>query len=96
MYYFFSSGMASYTSSVFIGNLKILLFSFIVTPFSLFAVFGSIIFYVANHLIASTWSATFDVYATFDSHWAHPNFYVVFFVAMVLTVLVDLGISRHI
>ena len=65
MYSFYSSGMASLTASVVIGNLKMFEFSYLVTPMSVFFNFASIGFYIATHYFASDTSVTFYVYRTF-------------------------------
>lgn len=64
MYYFYSTGMASYTASVCIGNLKVLNFSYIHTPVSLFFIFGEILFYIGTHALASTWTSNY-IFGTF-------------------------------
>lgn len=79
MFYFFSSGMASYTSSVVIGNLKVFLFSYIYSPLSVVLLFASIGFHYMTHYVFGTWHSspsTFDVYGTFYHHYGNINYWV--------------------
>ena len=87
--------MASYTCSVFIGNLKILLFSYIHTPISLFFIFGSMAFYVMTHGVASMAGPGMYVYRTFNSHWVNINYYFVMIVTIVFTVGIDMAITSY-
>ena len=95
MYSFYSSGMASFTASVFIGNLKIFEFSYLISPLSIFFVFASLIFYIATHYFSSTTSPTFYVYRTFKSHWNNINFYVPFIITIAISMFIDVAINRY-
>lgn len=65
MNYFASSGMVSFSNSVLVGNLKVLLFSYSYTLASTISIFGSIIFFITNHYIGSTLIDT-DMYNCFN------------------------------
>ena len=94
MYYFWGSGMASYSASVIIGNFKVFLFSYIHTPVSIFFNIGSSLFYVATHYFASTSDPYFYVFATFDQIWGSVKFWISLIITVVIGLYMDICIER--
>ncbi|EAS00612.2 phospholipid-translocating P-type ATPase, flippase family protein (macronuclear) [Tetrahymena thermophila SB210] len=93
MFFFASSGNASFGGSVIIGNLKILTFSYTHTIMSLLCIFGSIIFYLSNHIIVSVVSAQSELWQTFFIQIKSPSFWLSNMVIITLIMSIEWAIS---
>ena len=87
-------GGVLYTGAVFLGNLKILIFSFVYFPFSLFLIFGSILFYMLNYFIINIIDVTMDSYGCFSNVFGVGIFYVLMILVIAFTMMTDVGIFR--
>lgn len=90
MFFFASTGNASFGTSVIIGNLKILIFSYTHTVTSLFCIVSSICFYFSNHIIASVISPTFELWNTFSMQTSSSYFWLSNIIAVSLVMSVEL------
>jgi len=90
---FYSSGMMAYSSLVICANFKILLFSNTITIFNLFIVFGSILFYIGNFALLSSfgWSANYNEFSKIFGTW---NYWWGTGLMVALTTILDLAVSR--
>ncbi|EGR33431.1 phospholipid-translocating p-type flippase family protein, putative, partial [Ichthyophthirius multifiliis] len=89
IFFFSSTGNASFGGSVIVGNLKVLLFSYVHTPISLFCIFGSIIFYISNHAFASSQIESSDIYNTFNNQFRSGYFWFSNFILICCTFLIE-------
>ncbi len=94
-FYFSSSGMATFHNAVIVGNLKILLFSHNFTVPVFFCVFGSIIFFIINHIIASVLSPTSDVYNTFAGFYGSGNFWLMNVLVIGICIFLDRAYTKY-
>lgn len=87
-------GAILYTGAVILGNLKILIVSYVYFPFTVFLIFGSIFFYVINYLIINVFDVTMDSYGTFSKTFGVVIFYVLVILVVAFTMLTDLAVFR--
>ncbi|EAR92863.1 phospholipid-translocating P-type ATPase, flippase family protein (macronuclear) [Tetrahymena thermophila SB210] len=74
-FFFQATGTVTFGATVFIGNLKVYIFSNTYNPALLISVFGSIIFYISNHGLASYFYVTSDIFNTFSNTYSSPYFW---------------------
>ncbi|KAL4451009.1 hypothetical protein ABPG74_021331 [Tetrahymena malaccensis] len=74
-FFFQATGTVTFGATVFIGNLKVFIFSNTYSPALLISIFGSIIFYISNHALASYFYVTSDIFNTFENTYSSPYFW---------------------
>jgi len=92
LYYFYTTGMVSFGISVLISNLRILSFSHSVSYFQSLIVAGSYVFYMICYALYDKAVKTSDVRNTFGIQYSSKVFYLVNFLAVALTYLIDIGV----
>lgn len=88
-------GEILYTETVIMSNLKILIFSYVYFPFSLFIIFGSVLFYFMNYYVINIINVSLDSYNTFSTVFGNGIFYILLILVMSITMLLDLGLLRN-
>lgn len=76
-------------------NIKILLFSYTHSFFSLFILFGSIVLYYISYSLVSDVMVSFDIYNTFRHMITTNSFWLLVLIHLIGTSLIDLGFSRY-
>jgi len=75
-------------------NIKILLFSYTHSIFSLFILFGSIVLYYISYILVSDTMVSFDIYNTFRHMVTTNAFWALVFIHLIGTNFIDLAFSR--